>query len=500
MIKQEFLDYLGKNHQNLSLFFFDILHVKKYLFHTSKPLEVMGASGILSDFSENGIRSVLKKYTPNTNGVNVDDWVISSDGGSGLFLSPCENPEELRTELYKSFDQVTITGELAISYLETSVDELVNHFNEICNKLFHLNKLESICRSEKRLISIPPFLHKCDSCGIYPSCRTDDDEKLCLACYKKREFHRSQPNAELKAVKSFQDLVIHENGSTNSKKQMAVFYADGNNFATLFQNKLKQGVKEYSEFSTSLNRHIQDSVEKSCEDHGVPRINISFGGDDIFVALPASKSIVFTDTLKKYLGKHTNHEIANISYSFSLIFTKCNYPIRFLMDYAEVLLKNAKKVCYQNQSLQQVRNLPVFSVDFMTIKDASPLSHDIEHLRQTHMNTSGTTYLTKKPYQYVDFLKLLEKVKILKDAMKESKSQINIIADSLVNRIPNEAELTIDYFYAKNYNPHHKKPLDLLITESNKSLYHSLVQSCSQKPNQYETFFFDALELVDFWR
>lgn len=465
----------------------------------------MGASSLLKDFSEKSLISALRTHIASSISKNPDDWIIAQDGGSGLFLSPMQNAEAIKEKLYTEFEFLTVNAEIVISYMEITPGDLETNFKAIVSKLINLSKIEAMRRTGAGIVSIPPFLHKCDSCGVFPSIPSsvlDYEDRICASCIEKREKMRealknvnSEDESKIATAKTFHDLVVSPDGTQDANESMAIFYSDGNDMGRIFNEKLEAGIYEYSKFSKGLSEHIQNCMKATCDELKVDRIDISFGGDDIFIALRASQSIQFLESLKKHLSLHPDNDIASIGYSFALIFTKCKYPIRFLMDYAETLLKSAKKVCYREKA-KSVK-MPSFAIDFLTIKESSPLSHHLEHLRNNYTNISRKTRLSKKPYSFEEYQILLSKAKILKQAAKESKSQLNIIADAIINQIPEETKLTVDYYFAKLKDS--GTPLSKLIEDSlNPSLYDSLIQTSTNSNGVNETYFFDALELSDF--
>jgi hypothetical protein len=194
------------------------------------------------------------------------------------------------------------------------------------------------------------------------------------------------------------------------------------------------------------------------------------------------------------IGGEVGDQLKNVNMSLGFAIVPAHFAIRFAVDYAEALLRSAKTDSYSSN------NGDAF-VDYMVIKDASPLGQKISQIREFHYRHrykyTAELELTRKPFSFHDFLELLEYKKLLFD-VKVAKSQLAAIETMLHSDSPKVAFLNIAYqcIRTKEWGEF----FDKLSNEKNitkEDFLHNFMLAELQ-PNQYATSFIDLLELYDF--
>jgi hypothetical protein len=177
------------------------------------------------------------------------------------------------------------------------------------------------------------------------------------------------------------------------------------------------------------------------------------GGDDLIIILPAkccleiAKEIALhienyfsRDTLlNKFTSKNFRNKVKDIGIGIGIIIAHHTFPVLYLIQYAENLLKEAKKKSYRDASIKS-------TVDFIIMSQASPLTDSIENWRDEFYRKEDRIFI-QRPYSLTEFDKFITHVKTLKG--KELMSQLHMLKD-IVFREKEEGCLDFMYQVARN--------------------------------------------------
>lgn len=424
----------------IALIGFDVDQIHSYVFATSKPLEVKGASSIVIRFTEEEVPKLVQSILG-----KPEEWIVFLTSGTGLLFAPASKAEAVAAELRRKFQDLTKSGSCSTAIIKLFPDELhkpatqKNQASAIpffkADLLAKIGQGQSLqfgewfnlmsvrmqeVKSRKPLVGFdvfPPFLKKCESCGSDLATKmdeyTDQAQILCESCHQKRVSARNinkSSSAARSQPRTFMELFEGEDGAS---KRMAVLYGDGNNMGAAL-TKLTS-LESFQEFSLAVSNWIKSSLQEALAKNNATDASFSLvsGGDDILLILPASKARATLESLVEVLNEtrprfselSLQGLIDKIGFSFGLVIAPPTYPIRFFLDYAQELLANAKKRAYEDHQKAS------FAIDYITIRGGSPLSRDIRSLRATHcVNRDAGLSLTGKPYTWSEYIEQVQRL------------------------------------------------------------------------------------------
>lgn len=303
------------------------------------------------------------------------------------------------------------------------------NFGELVTYL--TGKLQQAKRQKKIVPFIEAFpVHKrCESCGKRPAIYEDPvrNEFVCFICEDKRKKGRERKRSfildffERWLEKKYNMNLCNKlqerkpenlNKLGDAQGKIALLYADGNNMGELLQKATSPAT--YRHISEALNIAIRDSLFEAFEkvfglenllnsETNLPFEIITLGGDDIIVILPGdagwSVSIsVITNfsnhpkilELQNEISARTGDDI-KITISSGLAIADVKYPIRFLFDLANGLLKEAKRLAREKQTgtiCHLWLRSPIISEDAKEVLDAL----------YKYSDKQPSCYLTARPY------------------------------------------------------------------------------------------------------
>lgn len=224
-----------------------------------------------------------------------------------------------------------------------------------------------------------PIHQRCQSCGKRAAEKRDEArqpaEWLCGVCLMKRQKGREEKR-EFSA--KFRSWAQREKGAERIGKipqdldtlavgegRIALLYADGNNMGDLLQRA--KSVASYRRISQALTTAAEESLFAALwRTFGAGRLAqdplpfeiIALGGDDVVVIVPASAGWALAVNLLNEFGDHPKirelegefgNESVRLSISAGLAIADVKYPMRFLFDLAEGLLKEAKRLARERR-------------------------------------------------------------------------------------------------------------------------------------------------------
>jgi CRISPR-associated protein Cmr2 len=504
----------------LALIGFDVDRIKDYVFASSHPKEIRGASAIIEEFTDKQLKDWIKDF--------IDErHIIFAGGGSGIILAPRYQAEEIKKKIESEFQKLTLSGTCTVEYEEFFPYELVygKRTGEIIYKATEskiksyldigyitslsdkehipFGKIAEILGAKIRRVknskireefySLLGILRRCTSCGVRPASQVDREHHdyraaqpwktaICESCaYKrKREIGDKKKKDEF-AARSFQDLV-----KNYSKKYISVIYLDVNKMGEAREN-LKTP-EEYKKVSEIIGDAFKEAVAYVKKELSGKYQSLVMGGDDLILILPAEEASKMVERLIDFIDqkfknpqgnvpKGLKEKLQNLTLATGFVIAPSHFPIKFLVNYAFDLLKEAKRLSYkENKS----------AVDFLILKDSSPLNVSIEEYIKTNYETPEICY-TSRPYPFDDFKKNIEVISKIKSIPK---TQLNIIKELLLKESPRTALLNIRYQTVKM--------IDLWRNVLGNNIIEWSDFFLQRKDGRYVTKFIDLLELMEF--
>jgi hypothetical protein len=457
--RQDGLDAL-KGCPPVAVVSFDVDRIKDFVFASASPLEIQGASAVVKELEEDGkiLNSSLQHL-----GLHAGS-VVFAGGGNGLLIVPADAADELAQELRRRFRETTGVGTCSVVWHVFRPEELITGptvpaglqkltaqgglkqvpgagFGAVLAFMADLMREAKEERADILLPPLPGYLRRCDSCGREAATKEDRvrraaaRDRLCGHCLCKRERGREERQA-LEGQGLETALTIEEIAGREEGAYYAVVYADGNGVGqALFR---LPGLMDCAVFARALRRVLDTSVQELVTEHGLKgRYQAPvLGGDDLVLLVPARRAAAVVrdilrglpDRLKKEgdrIGGEAGSALKGVTFSAGFVIVRKGFPMRFALDYAEALLLSAKRAPYTgyDHDIQQAfHNKQGAFVDWMVVKDASPLTTSVEVLRQTVLCREGglavlPLRLTAKPVTAQELERLLADVGALRETV-----------------------------------------------------------------------------------
>lgn len=522
----------------LSLVSFDVDQIKEFVFTSVKPTEIRGASEMvreLTDESSQADESCSIYKLLGDFGLSKDN-VIFAGGGNGLLIVPADKAEKIAQEIELRFARRTKVGSCTAIWHQFYPHELLlgPDGGECQSKdlpkgisvipglsggdTIPFGKIVQLLGDElqeaKRGKFIPGnfpisgILKRCSSCGILPAWKEhrvgEEIDFLCEACYGKRQRGRKEIRSEEKELpeaKSINDIVGETPGE--GRAYIGVIYADVNGMGRILSEI--ERIEGYHLFSQTVTKVMEKTKKDAVKELSLAGRYQSpvVGGDDVLLILPAKEVLQavmilsegiengFTEEGNKN-GGDLGEKLKKLRIGVGFVIVPQHFPLRFAVDYAEQLMRKAKELGYSRKSS---------CVDFMVIKDASPLNSDIESLRRElyfkrWRKYGATIQLTKKPYSLSDFGKLLEDLGEIRRQVPQS--QLFSVRSFLENDPPEVARMNIAYQYLRSEDwkkfflggKYPSEPMNKWVD--------FFLEEDQKRPRNFSTSFLDLLEVYDF--
>lgn len=529
--------------KNLSILSADTDKVKSYVYSSTKLPEMRGASVILDELNQDKIKQIfLKDYNL------IEECLLFNKGGSVLAIVPTSMVFNIKSEIRKLYPQET-HGLATITVVAEQIElsQLKSDFKAIVKRLS--NKLKRAKEEKKAfpVYEVTPYARRCGSCGIRPAnykIKTgQDDTYLCKSCKTKRDkggsgktrffddflcflksdlinyeriLHKCKKLNQNIAIISDTDNPQDLSDISGEDRYIGVIYADGNEIGTKIE-ELKTP-EAFVEFSEKLYDITEKSVfsalakyisPKNTDDGRIilPYEIISIGGDDVFIILPANIALQVTNQLCKNLRERAKKsgmpQIENITFSVGVTIAKSNFPIYYIYDLVNQLLKNAKKKAKENQNEFKT------AIDFMVFKSQGGEISNIndyreqiltDHKERGSLNQEFT--LTFRPYFMDEFDKLINLVKKMNEE-DFPKSKLYAIRESIEHGKENSM---LQYLYMMVKSPEKERKLlqyvlpSTLLEDNRCSVPWIKGKEVPSKYVEYKTPIVDILEIYDFIR
>ncbi len=418
----------------LDLVLFDTDRIAEYVYESSLPPVIAGASAILRGL--NG--EIARRYQSQT---------IFSGGGEGLLLVErgrgagiCQEIEELywtRTDgalgVTTHFLEVAPQDFIAKDAQEEEAREGVRLVSGTQAVLARLRD----CIRRKKDEELPPFspvqgsLPRCLSCrdraATHPTPVAREGwagHVLCSPCHRRW----SAGKEEIAGV-SFDELIerLQEHYPKLGAKSAytGFLYADGNSMGALFGRLAS--LAEIGFLSQAVSHVFEQLAERARREAGEQlgriehprRLFLSYlgGGDEAIWIVPGALAVRIAQELPGWLSQEVQaipglpeflrlREVADLTLGIGLVLCSHSYPVRYQYALAKELQKNAKQMFYGG-----AHPTPPSSIDFELLTDSSPLVDDLRDARELAYQTEEKGFLrTCRPFDQDRFDQLLKRM------------------------------------------------------------------------------------------
>jgi len=413
------------------LVLFDTDQIAAYVFESSRPPVIAGASAILRDLN----REIAEAYP---------DWTIFSGGGEGLLLAPHGEGERIAAAIEERY-RIKTGGALSVTtgWLPIGPEELVGTPPEkeardgvrlVAGTQAVLARLRDRVIDKKygrarRQTSVPGDGERCVSCrdreGTVPIARyRDEPGMICGPCDTRWEVGK-----ELIAGNSFDDLVDTYRSALESQgaktRYLGFLYADGNSMGALFGRLeslaalrfLSRSVSRIFEATQEIVRREVAHLIPVTEARKLPLLSYLGGGDEAIWIVPGSTAVHVAEQLPAWIDAES-HKIPGfldslhgygspgLTVGMGLVLCDLGYPIRYQYDLAKSLQKSAKALAHD-----RLPGEVASSIDYELLTESFPLSEDLATARALAYGTEDPAFLlTCRPLSAVEFGRLAKRM------------------------------------------------------------------------------------------
>jgi hypothetical protein len=423
----------------LDLVLFDTDRIAEYVYESSLPPVIAGASTILRDLN----RELARLYQSQT---------IFSGGGEGLLLVErgrgegiCEEIENLYWEQTDGALGVT-TGFLEVSPLDfiaggPQEEEARDGVRLVAGTQAVLARLRDRIRRKKdevypQRVPVQGALPRCISCrdraANHPTPVTREGltgNVLCSPCHRRWSEGKDQI-----AGVSFDELIgtlqdaYPKLGAKSS--YTGFLYADGNSMGALFG---RLGSLTEIGFLSRAVSHVFEKLEElarqRAEDQlgGIEqpkRLFLSYlgGGDEAIWIVPGALALQIARDLPGWLSTEVRNipdlpgflrerKVEDLTLGIGLVLCSHSYPVRYQYALAKELQKNAKQMFYGG-----AYRTPPSSIDFELLTDSSPLVEDLKEARDLAYPTEEEGFFrTCRPFDQERFSQLFGRMQTARE-------------------------------------------------------------------------------------
>lgn len=423
----------------LALVAFETPSIQPYLFKTRRPLDLLGGSRLIDDFS---VEAIPKLF---------GDRLIYSGAGTGLWLGPAfaadaicrQIVDTLRSESRNELVPTTARLDVwprdlggdrpplptALEFLnigdenDPSPPEAPSRYAATFSTL--LARLRR-ARGERPLpvpLEAAALGERCQACGERHGTLLDatrEGERICPVCSARRQVGR-KARKRSDEKNSFEDLFEGLEGP----RDLAVLYADGANAGDLFQRI--DTPARHCAVSLAIDGALKAAhaaaldVVSDGEQRAITPIR---GGDDLLMIFPARYAFEVVPTLLRAFEEAIDQRLRDdeafnghcpsrlkkaferFGLGIGLAIADVHFPVFFLLRYATELLKSAKRRTAEGERS---------AFDFAILRSGTPLSDSVAALRRAEIRETADERLehTFRPYGGSELADFLERARAL---------------------------------------------------------------------------------------
>ncbi len=419
----------------LELAVFDTDHIASYVFESSRPPVIAGASRLLRDLNA----EIARKYSHCT---------LYSGGGEGLLLVPAGQGAEIGRFIEELYLQQT-AGALGVTtaWIPVLPEDFVagspaeaegaSGVRLVSGTQAVLSRLRDAVRRKKdeqapRREAVDGGLRRCASCrdragDREPPIRRTPREYICGPCFQRWEAGRGVIDGI-----SFEDVVddfaqaIRQGEVEGSKaRDLGFLYTDGNGMGALFGRldslaELRFLSRAVSHVFEGLHLRVVDLVRRATGllDDGPkpPLVSLLAGGDEAIWIAPAAVALEAAFHLPTWLAEEERRvdglqallrrkQSQQLTVGVGLVLCDHSFPVRYQYDLAKALLRSAKRCFYEG-----IEDHRESGLDFAVLTTGSPMSESLTDARAVTYGTEEEGFLrTCRPYRARDFTTLRQR-------------------------------------------------------------------------------------------
>ena len=502
-----------------SLLAFDTNRIKEYVFATGKLQEIRGGSGILDRLN--------RVEMPRLLGISADDQIYAN-GGGGLFVVETSKAEDAIQRVQKAYHQATQA--VSITGVSATLPELYD--GDVSPTLDLIRCRLRAAKDGHTAPTLPlthPLLRFCDACGAQYTETTNDGERICLSCLKKRQESdqikddiERWANGEMRPdpvspylwerlIARLAEAGYPVTGSgwpkdfealgkqSSPKNYMGLIYADGDGMGREIEQI--KSLAKMTQFANAVDGAVYEAVTEAISKYLNPGGSsmwpfdiLLLGGDDLVMvaraqsAIDVARHVVerFPEITQKTWGER-------LKLSASVVLTHVNYPIGALLRLAESGLKFAKRGAAKRRLAGE--KLDGGLLNFLVVSSANHLDFGEYYKQELKLEEEGgnsVVYRTQRPYTAGEMTDLVAQVRKVKSKVPQTKLE-QLRAAVFQSR----KQGTIDAMMAvlRLHNDKQRKALlELVSTDPHKQIYLPWIQQGSD----WSTPVLDIVELLDF--
>lgn len=420
----------------LDLLLFDTDRIGRWVYESSRPPVIAGASKILEQLN----RAIEEEH---------GEHVVFSGGGEGLLLLPAGRGEAVRAEIERRYAEasrgaLTVTvvvdsahpadfvaasppGESRSTRLLTGTPAVLARLRDRSRRA----KDERLPAAEP----VPGSALRCVSCrdraGVEDLRRYREERgKICTPCDARWAVGKPLIDGT-----SFEDLIDELQGALGGESEprdrhLGFLYADGDAMGLLFrQTRSLAGYRFLSRAVASVFEAVRDRARARTEEllpargAKLPFLSLLGGGDEVILLLPGAAAVDVAGRLAGWVEAEVEAQPElrsvletagrpRLTVGTGLLLADLRYPVRYQYQLAQALQKNAKRRFY-GEGPQEASS----SLDFLVLTDASPSAEDLSAARRVTYGTAEPGFSTTcRPYRAERFATLLGRLDAAKRA------------------------------------------------------------------------------------
>ena len=421
----------------LDLVLFDTDRIAEYVFESSRPPVIAGASTLLREINA----EVRRRYP---------DEVLFSGGGEGLLLARAGRGAEIEREIVGLYTATTggaltaTVGVLAVAphhfVADGGEETAAGGVRVVSGTQAVLARLRDAVRGVKDgrppdWTSVPGIRERCVSCRDragdrrWPVSFFREEERglLCDPCNTRWTTGKRVINGISfdEVIATYQERIADQaQGSRAKTSYLGFLYTDGNAMGQLF-GKLRSlaelrflslAVADVFEAAESEARRLVGEGGPVSDERDLPFVSYLGGGDEAIWIVPAALAVAIAEKLPGWLERGSRRYpdlgpllsragVPRLTVGSGLVLSRPGYPIRYQYELAKALQKSAKGLFTAGPASDS-------SLDFELLTDSSPLSEDLRTMRETTYATDEKDFQrTCRPFTAERFDELLDAVR-----------------------------------------------------------------------------------------
>lgn len=457
--------------------------VKDYYLETNRIGEIRGASILLDDINRRRYSRMFQELSGLT-----PESLIFAGGGHLMAAVPAGMGKTVAGEIERLHREVCLTARAVGEFCGISPAKMAD-FKGLRNRLEKkmLNRRgmlvpawdrsrgifelygDGALRIDDSFLPVAGDGKWCESCGIRLATKIlkyDGEERpLCASCLRKqlvgqqarkavfaadyRDFWKVRGvSEELPAAQEIEEIADNNN-------EIAVIYADGNNFGSLFGNcNSLSRLRMLSQFSeNAAYTSVFTALRENSKLLGGKAVEIiALGGDDIFLIVPAQAALPLATAVGVHfdrLFRNLSEKKASPTLSLGVVIAGAKTPVRYLFELAQKLLKEAKKKAYEWSG--QSKNLGEHegTLDVSVLASYGAYEDDIATYR-SETYQKGNLVLTLRPYTFTYAQKFMSAVRELQTSRHSpGRSWFYGLREAAENYGSQVAKLFFDYQFSR---------------------------------------------------